>query len=276
MRFVVARRFVLVSGSGVELRPLRGLARLRLKSLLGSCRTGPRSSRARFFCDLDSLGVVLPLPFGHKPQRGDVADRSDKWRAVFWMLIPSFGIVMVLSRRFPLLDRSALLQGATICLVAWLMGSALQWITARAAHHAIHTLLAGGGEPRAPEYSAQETLLIRGQVADAIASFHSYIAHHPEDLDARIRLAQVLAREGGDAEAAEAMFLEVRIVGATLRQDVSVSNGLIDLYHASGRRAELKAELARFARQHQGTLEGRNAHERLRRMVSEDGDTPGR
>lgn len=201
-----------------------------------------------------------------RPQKGDVGDRVERWRATIWMFILGMLITVTFLR-----DSPPLIAIAFPFMFAYAAGHVIAYAAGRSSHGFIHTLLAGRGEPRAPEYSGQEALLIRGQVADAIASFHNYIAHHPEDLDARIRLAQVFACEGNDPAAAEAMFLEARIVGTTLRQDVSVSNGLIDLYQAQHQREQLKAELARFARQHRGTLEGRNAHERLRLMVGEDG-----
>lgn len=164
---------------------------------------------------------------------------------------------------------------AAACVFAYVAGSLIASFSGQLSGTFIHTLLAGRGEPRAPEYSAQEALLIQGRIEESIKSFHSYIAHHPEDLDVRIRLAEVLGTEGNDLASSEEMFLEVRIVGASKRQEVSVSNGLIDLYRRSGEREKLKVELVRFARNHSGTIEARNARGYLRQMAEEDARDTG-
>ncbi|MEP6591548.1 MAG: hypothetical protein ABJC19_10235 [Gemmatimonadota bacterium] len=209
----------------------------------------------------------MRLPFGHKPQRGDVGDRTARYTAIAWCsvagMLGASAAVAVL--RVPVIPA---LAGAA--LFAYCAGSIIAGLAGHSSHTFVHTLLAGRGEPRAHEYSAQEALLIQGKVEDSIKSFHSYIAHHPEDLDARIRLAEVLAKEGNDRAAAEEMFLEARILGTSKRQEVSVGNGLIDLHQRSGHGEKLRAELARFARLHEGTVEGRNARERLRQMLQGD------
>lgn len=204
---------------------------------------------------------------GLKPQKGDVGDRAARWQAISWCAFAGLFIAVAAILK----GAPALPTLAAACLFSYVAGSLIAWFSGQASHTFMHTLLAGRGEPRAPEYSSQEALLIQGRIEECIKSFHSYIAHHPEDLDARIRLAEVLGKEGNDPAASEEMYLEARIVGTSTRQDVSVSNGLIDLYRRGGKQEQLKAELARFARNHPGTVEARNAQAYLRRLATDEG-----
>lgn len=202
-----------------------------------------------------------------RPQKGDVGDRSARWQAIAWCSFASLSMAVA----------AIVFTGAPIFITivaagmfGYVAGSLIAWLSGQASDTFVHTLLAGRGEPRAPEYSAQEALLIQGRIVEAIKSFHSYIASHPEDLDVRIRLAEVLGKEGNDLVGSEEMYLEARIVGTSKRQDVSVSNGLIDLYRRTGEREKLKAELGRFARNHPGTVEARNAQAFLRQLATEE------
>lgn len=129
---------------------------------------------------------------------------------------------------------------------------------------------AGGNIPPDKQYSAQDALVMQGNIADAVTSYRNLIAADRTDLDARLRLAALLAREGNDREGAERVYLEVRELGPKPHHTATLSNGLIDLYRVMGRRDDLKRELGRFARRFPSSREGKAAAEYLARLDAED------
>ncbi len=129
---------------------------------------------------------------------------------------------------------------------------------------------AGGNIAPTKQYSEQDALVMQGKVIDAISSYRSLIANDPADLDARLRLAALLAKEGNDLEAAERVYLEVRELAPKAHHTATLSNGLIDLYRKLGRHDDLKRELGRFARRFPDSREGKAAAEYLARLNAED------
>lgn len=129
---------------------------------------------------------------------------------------------------------------------------------------------AGGNIAPTRQYSAQDALVMQGRIADAVTSYRSLIAADPSDLDARLRLAALLAKEGNDLVAAEVVYLEVRTLAPKAHHTATLSNGLIDLYRSMGRTDDLKLELGRFARRFPGSREGKAAAEHLARLDAED------
>lgn len=139
----------------------------------------------------------------------------------------------------------------------------------------LHSVFAMGGDAHTREFSEQEALVSQGRVGDAIDSYRSHLVAFPEDIEARLRLASLLAGQGGQPAAAERLWHEARRLPHTPRQATAISNGLIDLYRATDRTAALKDELARFARTYPGTRAGSEAHRLLRELVAaESVDTP--
>lgn len=210
--------------------------------------------------------------FGPPPQQGDVGDRVDRWRATLILGLAVFAFETILFGAGAL---PSSIQPIVTVLTFPLVYYAGHGV-ARLAHHSaagfFRTLFSAGGESHTHEYSEQDSLVISGRIDDAIASYHRYIANTPADLDARLRLAALLAKEGNDGVAAESMYLEVRVLGPSRRQDAVLSNGLIDLYRARGAREQLKAELALFARRYAGSAEGNHARDYLRQLAQEELD----
>jgi len=95
----------------------------------------------------------------------------------------------------------------------------------------------------------------------------------PEDRDARLRLAALLERHLAGYDEAERLYLEVRGAEPDARPEMAASNGLIDLYTKTGRRARLKVELARFAERYRGSAQADGAARRLRELKAEDAAT---
>jgi hypothetical protein len=89
----------------------------------------------------------------------------------------------------------------------------------------------GSSTPAVPDYSYQEALVKRGQVARALESFEGIIAASPQIIDARIRAADLYAGEGKNPQRAAALFREVqRMPDVSPADDLYASNRLVDLY----------------------------------------------
>jgi hypothetical protein len=88
----------------------------------------------------------------------------------------------------------------------------------------------GTSTPYIEQYSYQEALVMQGRVDDAIASYEAIAAEHPTAIDARIRLAELHARDKHDAARAAAVFRAVqRTEPLSQGQDVYVTNRYVDL-----------------------------------------------
>ena len=146
----------------------------------------------------------------------------------------------------------------------------LLWGFVRQAGAVTNSLLMPSGTQPVREYSEADTLIARGEFAEAVNFYRSFIVAFPEDLDARLRLGALLAGPCADPAAAERCFLETRAMVPSPDQERVVGNALIDLYRSAGRRPELKAELARFARLNHPTRAGALARRHLQRLTRED------
>lgn len=146
----------------------------------------------------------------------------------------------------------------------------LLWTAIRNVGGLTNSLLMPSGTPPVREYSEQEALIARGDIAGATDSFRSLLVAHPEDLAARLRLGALLAGPGADPDAAERCFLEIRALGPSPVQERVLSNALIDLHRSAGHREQLKTELTRFARLNHRNRAGVMARRYLRQLTRED------
>lgn len=147
--------------------------------------------------------------------------------------------------------------------------------TTRAASGFARTVLAGGNIPPPRSYPRQETLIVRGQYAEAADYFRDHLRVSPEDLEARLRLADLLERHLAHYDEAERLYVEVRRQQPDPRQEMAAFNGLIDLYAKTGRRDRLQVELARFAERYRGSPQAEEAARRLAQIKAEESPTSG-
>lgn len=112
----------------------------------------------------------------------------------------------------------------------------------------VKTIFAAGDIAPPPTYPRQDVLIVQGKYAEAADWFRDHLRIEPQDHEARLRLAHLLETQLKQFDDAERLYLEIRNAKppATPRQQMSASNGLIDLYRKVGRTARLKVELARF------------------------------
>lgn len=104
---------------------------------------------------------------------------------------------------------------------------------ARAAGSALgHALQpSGASTPYQPQYSYQEALVAKGDITGAIASYEALLAEHPEDFEARSRVADIYARSSKQPnKAAEHFRIVQRAADVTPERLIYASNRLVDLY----------------------------------------------
>jgi len=135
--------------------------------------------------------------------------------------------------------------------------------TTRTAVGFTNMVMGAGNIAAPPSYPRQEVLIVRGQYREAAEYFEDHIRVTPEDVEARLRLAELRERHLADLPGAERAYLEARRAGPSPREEARIANGLIDLYRKMGRRDRLVVELARFADRHRGTAAGEAAAREL-------------
>jgi len=131
------------------------------------------------------------------------------------------------------------------------------------------TVLGAGNLPPVPAHSGLEALVARGLYREAADAFQRYIADHPGDNLARIKLADVHRTYLGEPEAAERLYLEVRRNHPDPRHEFLAWHLLVELYRSMGRRDRLLVELARFADRYRHTRPGREAARSLMELKAE-------
>lgn len=193
-------------------------------------------------------------------------------RALVWLAcgVMFVGALLALRYRGRISTTQFLIGLVSLPLLLHLMASATLKFLNVFSFGMATSLLATRGEPHSREYSEQQALIAAGRYSDAAESFGSHLVAFPDDIEARLRLAALLAGPLADPEAAEQGYLEARQMGPSPRQETVIGNGLIDLHRKTGQRDRLKSELARFARIHDGTAAATHARGLLRQLVEED------
>lgn len=89
----------------------------------------------------------------------------------------------------------------------------------------------GTSTPYTEDYSYQQALVMKGQLAEALESFEAVIAERPDAVLARLRAAELYARDARCPERAAELFREARrIPSIGVGDDIYVTNRLVDLY----------------------------------------------
>lgn len=154
--------------------------------------------------------------------------------------------------------------------LSWKIAGRMHALVGRSAEGFVTTLTAQGGDPVPRGFSAEEAMVIRGDIAGAIAAYEQILHDEPMEVEAALRLADLHARPDGDSAAAERVLQETRGRQPSRTQETRIGNALIDLYRATNQRGPLKQELARFARLHHGSRAGEAARHLLRDLVAEE------
>ena len=204
----------------------------------------------------------------------DAADRAQLLRALVYFGAPCFAVLTMIEGM--LRYRGSinsweffLLLGVNLC-IAYGGARLIVGFSERSAQSFVKMVYAGHSLPYGPIYSSQESLIARGFYQEAEKQFLEHIAAHPEEAEARIRLADLYQAHLDAPDSAEQRYLEARPLSLTPRQENTISNSLIELYRKLGRRDRMKVELARFAERYRGTRPGVEAERLLKEMKQED------
>lgn len=132
----------------------------------------------------------------------------------------------------------------------------------------------GSGTPYERQYSYEDSLVMRGDIPGALASYERIIAEVPNEAQPRLRAAEVCVKSKMN-ERAEALFRGVqRLSQVRTRDDVYASNRLVDLYLTwPGHETKGLRELRRLIDTYPDTGIAARARERLLSLKSQLGVT---
>jgi hypothetical protein len=147
-------------------------------------------------------------------------------------IIAAFAGSYLLARlRWPaaLIVPVVLLLAFAVGALAWL--AAVKLLDAAGAGFGAFIAPSGATTPAVADYSYQDALVMQGNVAGALESYESIIAATPNIVHARIRAADLYARQGKNPQRAVTLFREVqRIPNVSPTDDLYASNRLVDLH----------------------------------------------
>ncbi len=131
-------------------------------------------------------------------------------------------------------------------------------------------LPSGATTPPPKAYSAIEALVVRGEYGRAAEAYARAIAADAADVDARVRLAELLLHHLGDAEGAATRYREARERTPDPRRRQFITFRLVDIYrdhlHERGRAI---VELRRFLDAFPSAPQAAGARAELARLLAE-------
>ena len=132
----------------------------------------------------------------------------------------------------------------------------------------------GNRTPYERQFSYEDSLVMRGDIAGALASYERIIAESPEEAQPRLRAAEVCLKSKLN-EKAEALFRGVqRLPRVKPKDDVYASHRLVDLYRAwPGNETKGLRELRRLIDTYPNTDVAARAREGLVSLKSQLGIT---
>jgi hypothetical protein len=136
-----------------------------------------------------------------------------------------------------------------------------------------YTMPSGKSTPYEEQFSYQEALAARGDVAGALESFEAVISDRPGAAAPRLKAAELYARRGKNPRRAAELFWEVRdMTGVSPRDALFAASRLVDLY--DGPLAEpgrALVELRRIVALYPDTDVARGARTAIARIKAERG-----
>jgi tetratricopeptide (TPR) repeat protein len=128
----------------------------------------------------------------------------------------------------------------------------------------------GSHTPYEEQYSFQESLVARGDMAAALEAYEKVIAEQPGRAAPRLRAAEHYARGARDARRAAELFREVRdFPDVSTRDAVYASSRLADLYDGPlGEPGRALVELRRIIERYPGTAVAAHARAALPKLKS--------
>jgi hypothetical protein len=94
-----------------------------------------------------------------------------------------------------------------------------------------HLMIDGSTTPYEEQYSHEQSLVMRGQIDDALASFEAILQGNPDAVKPRVRAAELYSREKANHVRAAQLLTEVqRIPSAGSGDFIYATHRLVDLY----------------------------------------------
>ena len=157
-----------------------------------------------------------------------------------------------------------------VAAVASSAASWLAWVIAGGAGAAFQAFIqpSGNSTPYEAQFSYQEALIMKGDIAGALESYEAIIAENPMAVSPRMRAAEHYLAKERDVARAAALFREIReIPGVSSRDAVYASTRLVDLYEGPlANPGRALVEMRRIIELYPGTPMAKHAREALPRM----------
>jgi tetratricopeptide (TPR) repeat protein len=157
------------------------------------------------------------------------------WKIASFLLIPTVGGALVGTTYFAHQGYSigGVIAGALVGGVLGAAGSGLFVISVSESMGGMfRSFIQPDHSPHQRQYSYEDSLVMRGDVEGALASYEKIILESPNDAAPRIRAADLCAKSQL-RERAESLFRAVqRLSQVSPKDDIYVSNRLVDLYLA--------------------------------------------
>jgi tetratricopeptide (TPR) repeat protein len=160
---------------------------------------------------------------------------ADFYKAAVWLIVPVVFGGLIGGAYFA---NAGYTSGAILAgtVVGAVLGGAGSLLFIRSVSDGVGGFFRSVIEPNRTEYerqySREDALVMRGDVEGALASYESIIAEAPNEAQPKIRAAELYAKSGMN-ERAEMLYRAVqRLPDVAPKDDVFVSNRLVDLYLA--------------------------------------------
>lgn len=161
-------------------------------------------------------------------------------------------------------------------VAAWALAAVATYYIGHGAGQGFLRFIQPSGEttPYVETFSQQEALAMKGQLAEALASYEELIAAAPADPEVRIAAAEMYARTKADAKRAEALYREARRLPALAPvRDLWITNRLIDLYRGQlDDEGRALVELRRIVERFPSSREAAHARDAIARIKREAGE----
>jgi hypothetical protein len=201
--------------------------------------------------------MTTSSPPEQAPYRSTLFDRHgpaavDRVRALAYGLMV-FGIIVSASLLMAHSLSIVVLLGAAI--IGAVCGGISFTLGAGAGAGVHRVMVSGASTPYEEQFSYQESLVMRGLVEDALASYEAIIAERGTMVSARLRAAALYASRGNNPQRAAELLREARLIpGISARDDIAAANRLTELLMGPlGDAGRAMVELRRMIDRHPGT-----------------------
>lgn len=206
-------------------------------------------------------------------------DAADLYKIGSWLIVPvtaGAGVGGALAAREGIVG-SGLVLAAIVGAILGGAGAALFVLSvSRGAGAAFGSFIQPSGDntPYERQFSYEDSLVMRGDIAGALASYERIIAESPAEAQPRLRAAEVCLKSRLN-ENAESFFRSVqRLPRVSAKDDIYASHRLVDLYRTwPGNETKGLRELRRLVDKYPDTDVATRAREGLASLKSQLGVT---